>query len=292
MNPMKNDKYYGLALTLIVLISTITGGAKHEGSEDTIFYSQSEPTSLTATAKNNFPETQTALATVALEIPPAISAVSAVVKYLDTNEAIFSVSQNQQWPIASLTKLMTAVVAVENIPADAKIKISEKAIATEGGAGNIVAGKAYTREELLKVLLKVSSNDAAAAFSEFLGREIFLELMNQKAISLGMYNTRYFDSSGLSALNQSMASDLEKLVIYIYNRHPEILAITREPEGNIHPFAAWANFLGGKTGFIDEASGNLISLFNYRGRPLLIVVLGSEDRAKDTQVLYDYLTSR
>ena len=141
--------------------------------------------------------------------------------------------------------------------------------------------------ELLRALLKVSSNDAGVAFAEHLGRENFIRLMNERAISIGMYNTRYFDTTGLSALNQSMASDLEKLVIYIFNNHPDIFSITREPEGNIHPFAKTPDFIGGKTGFIDEASGNLVSLFNYQGRPFLIIVLGSEDRAADTQALYN-----
>ena len=116
--------------------------------------------------------------------------------------------------------------------------------------------------------------------------------MNLKASELQMRSTRFFDPSGLSPLNQSTLENLEKLISYIYNRHPKIFSITSEKEGNIHPFSNQENFIGGKTGFIDEANGNLISLFNYQGRPLLIIVLGSEDRYLDTLALYNRFTNQ
>ncbi len=281
---------------LIVLISVLIGNARR-GSTDEIVYNDSRPieqTSVTASVSDTIAVTSALVAPAAPAAPepPKLTAASALVKYMNTNDTLFSLNPNQQWPVASLTKLMTAVVAVENINPKASIKVSERAVATEGNSGNLVAGASYTLDQLLHALLKVSSNDAGEALAESIGRAQFIQLMNEKAVSVGMYNTRYFDPTGLSALNQSMASDLEKLVLFIFNQHPEIFAITREPLGNIHPFAKQENFIGGKTGFIDEASGNLISLFQYQGRPLLIVVLGSEDRAKDTQTLYDHFTSR
>lgn len=287
---MDQTKVYGLALSLIVLVGALMGNARSGSSDDVVYVSHPESTTVLATAKDTIQQQAPVVEPLAPE-PPKIGAASAIVKYLTTNESVFTLNPYQQWPVASLTKLMTAVIAREEIGPDEKVTVSAAAVETEGGAGSLVAGRAYSREDLLRALLKVSSNDAGVALAEHIGPERFIRLMNERAVAIGMYNTRFFDPTGLSALNQSMVSDLEKLVMHISNRHPAILALTTEKEGgNIHPFVDRSNFLGGKTGFIDEASGNLISLFNHSGRPMLIIVLGSEDRAADTQALYSTYT--
>lgn len=275
-----------LICTLIVFLAVLLGGIKNESSEDVVLEQKQEITSLAAVAKT-LPTPDSLVI-----FQPKISAVSALVKDLAIPEPLFALNENQQWPVASLTKLMTAVVVQENFLAEAKIKMSEEAVSTEGDAGNFLVGKTYTVSELLTPLLKLSSNDAAVALAEFYGKEKFLEAMNAKAEELEMQNTRFFDPSGLSPLNQSTIEDLAKLAAYVFYRHPEILEMTREKEGNIHPFAGQEDFLGGKTGFIDEANGNLISLFNHEGRPILIIILGSEDRFQDTKILHDRFTSR
>lgn len=278
-----------LFFVAIVLLSVLLGGVNQESREEVVLEEKSEITSLLASLKATNLDVEFIFPAI---LPAGISATAVLVKDLFATEPMLTVNSNQQWPMASLTKLMTAVVARENIEKDALINISEKAIATESAAGNLVVGKMYGREELVRVLLKVSSNDAAAALAEFNDEERFVQLMNQKAQALKMHQTRFFDPSGLSSLNQSTLENLEKLATYIYYYHPEIFRITQEAEGNIHPFAGQPDFIGGKTGFIDEANGNLISLFNNDGRPLLIIVLGSDDRAKDTRILHDRFTSR
>lgn len=291
---MRSSNLNNLLFALVVLMAVLLGGAKEESKEERTFESRTESTSVLAS-----PKAASSIHTIIL--PPNISAVAALVKNMSLAEPLFSLNENYQWPVASITKLMTAVVATENIPPDVKIKISEKAIAAEGDAGNFLVGGVYELNEVLKALLKESSNDAGVALAEHYdvnrvtnnaNGSVFVEAMNQKATGLKMNNARFFDPTGLSPLNQSTLENLEKLVIYIYQNHPEIFAITREKEGNIHPFAGWPNFIGGKTGFIDEANGNLISLFNHEGQPLLIIVLGSEDRFQDTKILYDRFTSR
>lgn len=279
----------GLFFVLIVLFSVLLGGVSHESGERLVIEQKSETTSLLASIKATNPEVELISPVV---LPAGISATAVLVKDLFAAEPMLAVNSDQQWPMASLTKLMTAVVARENIAKDVMIKMTERAIATESAAGNFVVGKFYGREELIRALLKVSSNDAAAAIAEFVGEEKLFQLMNQKAQALKMHETRFFDPSGLSSLNQSTLENLEKLVTYIYYYHPEIFRVTQEADGNIHPFAGQPDFIGGKTGFIDEANGNLISLFNNDGRPLLIIVLGSDDRAKDTRILHDRFTSR
>ncbi|MGB9609066.1 MAG: hypothetical protein ACPL3E_01680, partial [Minisyncoccia bacterium] len=94
-----------------------------------------------------------------------------------------------------------------------------------------------------------------------------------------------------------------KIVQKIFENYPEVLNIStkkslvvRELEknnlktiSNIHPFAGQAYFLGGKTGFISKSKENLVSVFNFKNRPILILVLGSDDRAKDTEILFDWV---
>ncbi len=232
-------------------------------------------------------------------ILPEVKAVTAFAKELFGAQVFFEKNTHQQWPIASLTKLMTATVALERIGANTEVTVSENAVATEGIAGNLIVGKLYPVRDLINVLVGVSSNDAAAALAEFYGSKRFMAAMNSKAGSIGMLETVFADPTGLTSLNQSNIYDLEKLVRYVFNNHPEIFTASRQTQikiggqvfKNINVFAGRPDFLGGKTGFIDEASGNLISIFNINDQPVLIIVLGSEDRFGDTQKIYDYITS-
>lgn len=277
-----------LFFTAVVIFSVLLGGIRQESAEEAVLEQKPESTSFAAVVKT------VPLSDEPQILPPNLSATAVLVGDWSVVNPIFHKNLDQQWPIASLTKLMTAVVAVENIQEEEKISMSSNAIATEGNAGNFLVGGSYSLNEALKALLKFSSNDAAVAVAEHFGYENFVVAMNGKLKELGMNNTRFFDPTGLSPLNQSTSGDLEKLAMYIFYSHPHIFEITREKEGNIHPFAGQENFLGGKTGFIDEANGNLISLFNppSGGGPLLIIVLGSEDRFLDTKILYDRFTSR
>ena len=271
----------------IVLLAVLAGGVKQQSPDEIILESKPEATSFSASQKI------TSLAYInEVILPPNVTAAAVLVKYLSSPLPLLEYNPEQQWPIASITKLMTATVALENFSENELILASANAVATEGGAGNLIVGEKYSLTDILGHLLKVSSNDAAVALAEHHGGENFLTAMNLKASELQMRSTRFFDPSGLSPLNQSTLENLEKLISYIYNRHPKIFSITSEKEGNIHPFSNQENFIGGKTGFIDEANGNLISLFNYQGRPLLIIVLGSEDRYLDTLALYNRFTNQ
>jgi len=198
----------------------------------------------------------------------------------------------KRWPIASITKLMTAVVAIENISKSKLVTISGSAVETEGAAGGFSAGEVMTSEDLLKAMMLVSSNDAAVALAEYLGQEKFIGLMNAKAVSLGMADTFFKEPTGLSTLNQSTVRDLKILVRYINATHPEILGYSRlasvkifntqSKQGrvlkNINLFSGRPDFLGGKTGYTDDAGENLVSLFSRNNRTIIIIVLDARDR--------------
>jgi len=150
-------------------------------------------------------------------------------------------------------------------------------------------------EDLIKIMIVTSSNHAAAALADFyvFNQKEFVKLMNKKAADLSMGQTVFFDPAGLSPLNQSTANDIKKLIKYIDNNHSEILAYSQEKVfgdfKNINHFAGQSNFLGGKTGYLEEAKQNLVSLFLVDNRRILIIVLGAEDRFGQTQDLLNYL---
>lgn len=239
-----------------------------------------------------------------IELKPDIDVqVSAAGAYGEGGKETFGWDTGKRWPIASLTKLMTAVVALEAIPANEVITISEEAIATEGISGSFTAGEKFKLNDLLKTMMLVSSNDAAAAIAAHIGEDEFIAAMNKKANDLGLTDTGFVDPTGLSVKNQSTVIDLLRLTEYVRNFKPEILAMTKKTKDtivevktgkrrtvvNINTFAGRSDFLGGKTGSTPEAGGNLISVFKVAGEPKIIIVLGALDRFAETEKIKDSL---
>lgn len=238
-----------------------------------------------------------------------IGARYGLVRYLNSDVKLFERNPDARWPIASITKLMTAIIASEQgLPAKT-ITFTDGMTVAEGDAGNFKTGDTMSGTDVLKGMLLVSSNDAAEALAQTYGRDAFVALMNEKAKELRMMDTTYFDPSGLSARNQSTADDLYKLMSYLQSKHPELLSITRQKKtvitelntkrkrtiANIDEFAGQApsagsgqaTFIGGKTGYIVEAegNGNLVTLFTRNNQPFMVVVLGSPDRFGETRTL-------
>lgn len=237
-------------------------------------------------------------------IPPSVGVAAAVVADLDTGDDFMTVNADERWPMASISKLMTAVVATDVLQPDERITITPEMTAVDPTEHILNVGDTYTVEDLLHVMLLPSNNVAASALADFYGQSNFLAAMNAKAQSWGMTSTYYDDPSGLSAANESTADDLLKLAQHIYTEYPQILAITRMPTAtvnnlatgkpvtvkSINEFAGDVDFIGGKTGYTDQADGNLLSLFSYENRPIFIVVLGIADgvRFDGTQELYTW----
>ncbi len=236
------------------------------------------------------------------ESGPSISATAQasafLVQELGSDTILTSQQEDYRWPIASVTKLMTAVVALERIGPDVPITISQAAVESEGEAGGFSAGEIFTVNDLIKAMMTVSSNDAAAAIADFMGTPRFYDLMQERAAQLGMTNTSFIDATGLSYLNQSTARDIALLVHYVYKQYPDVLGISThktnvitESSGatrtlkNINVFAGTLGFVGGKTGYTDESGGNLVSLFDHQGKTYLVIVFGATDRFGETSKL-------
>ncbi len=223
-----------------------------------------------------------------------ITAQAYVAVDLSDNSIILQRNQNLSYPMASITKLMTAIIAFEKIDLDQKIILTEEMLKPLGHSLSLYLGLEVSAENLIRASLIQSSNDAAEALSYFLGKENFLTLMNQKAKELGMVNTFFHDSHGLSAANRSTSMDIVKLLSYIYENHPEILEITKNndfwlPDStgrmlkfmNMNNFYPIPSFIGGKTGYLIAARQTMASLFNVDGRPVAIVLLYSTNRQAD-----------
>lgn len=236
---------------------------------------------------------------------PFIGASAVLTIDLESGFDFYSQGNSKRWPIASLTKLMTAVIAKEQVGEEKTVVMSEAAVATEGNGGGFQTGQRFSVKDLIKAMMIVSSNDAASAIAEFYGADRFIEAMNKKAKELAMSQTDFSDPTGLSVLNQSSLGDLRKLATYILNRYPDLLAITTEPKSvirdlnsssteisltNINKFAkSERDFIGGKTGYIEEARQNLLSIFKINNRPVMITVLGSRDRFGETAKLLKWI---
>ena len=158
---------------------------------------------------------------------PNIGAKYFLVGDLETKQVIFSRGENESVPIASVTKLMTAVIADEKIGLEKDIVVSRRAVSYTGEQGNLRVGERYSVENILYPLLLESSNDAAEAISEFEDRDLFIEDMNKKAELLKMEKTSYSDPSGLSSKNVSSPADLLTLANYISRYRNFIFEITQ-----------------------------------------------------------------
>ena len=230
-----------------------------------------------------------------------LSAKAAIVIDGDTGQIIYQKNADEKLPMASLTKLMTAVISSENLNSEEKITISKEAVAQDGTAGGLNAGEEFAAGDLMKIMLIVSSNDAAAAFREYFA-EVNLDLvgmMNKKAEELDMRDTRFVNSDGLDDEDHySTARDLAKLAAYVLKRNGSVLsvvaqkqAVVRSLNKNISHNILSTNqlllknnpdILGGKTGYTKNAEGCMASILKD-GR--VIIVLGSEDRFGETEKL-------
>ncbi len=234
--------------------------------------------------------------------PPKISALSYIVGDLNTGEVILSKKPDEKLPIASMSKLMTALVAKEISNTNDIAQVSKKALTTQGTNGNLKVGEKIKTTELIYPLLLESSNDAAEVLAEHFGRSTFISKMNTEAQSLKMSSTSFEDPSGLSANNKSTASDMFRLVGYLRNQKQDLLSITTKRSfsnkkhswSNISQFLSKENYLGGKSGYTSQARQTVVSMFDLplgkTGlRPIAITLLGSADRYKDVENILKYL---
>lgn len=217
---------------------------------------------------------------------------AAMVLDQSTGAVLFEKNAGAIVPIASITKLMTAVVALDAEPnLDDTLSIDEDDVDTlKGTHSRLRVGTRLSREDMLRLALMSSENRAAFALSRYYpgGRPAFVAAMNRKAQMLGMQDTYFDDPTGLSPSNVSSARDLAKLVS-VAQRYPLIRQFTTTTGydvnmgGRMHSFtntnslvksASWDIGLS-KTGFINEAGRCLVMQAWFNNKPTIIVLLDS-----------------
>jgi D-alanyl-D-alanine endopeptidase (penicillin-binding protein 7) len=229
----------------------------------------------------------------------------------DTNEVLFSKNSQAVLPIASLTKLMTAMVVTgAEQPLDDVITITDEDIDTEKGSrSRLKVGTQLRREEMLHLALMASENRAANALGRNYpgGLPAFVAAMNQEARALGMNDTHYVEPTGLSSANQSSARDLATLVKAAHEV-PLIRELSTSPEymvevGNravqfrntngLVKSPEWEIGLQ-KTGYISEAGRCLVMQAKLAGRHLIMVFLdsaGKYSRIGDAERVRRWITA-
>lgn len=216
----------------------------------------------------------------------------ALVMDQDTNEVLFAKNSEAVLPIASLTKLMTAMVMVEaKLDLEESITVTSEDVDTEkNSSSRLAVGATLTRGELLHLALMSSENRAAHALGRTYpaGLQAFVTAMNAKARALGMADTRYVDPTGLNSGNQSSAKDLASLVKAAYQQ-PLIRELSTSREYAVRVGSRQLQFHNTnslvrnpswdiglqKTGYIVEAGRCLVMQAKMAGRKLIMVFLDS-----------------
>lgn len=227
---------------------------------------------------------------------------------VESSTVLASSDLNAVAPIASITKLMTALVAAEHINLDTSINVTAptfvQSLIPRLGERNRVS-----MYSLLQLLLVESSNEASEVIASQLGRAYFIELMNEKAKAIGMENTVFDDPSGLSSDNVSTIRDLLRLLQYLHQNRRFIIDLTRDQNlptsyisgefgelVNFNTIEDTENFLGGKIGetlAAGQTSATLHTLMvKGEERTVAIIILGSKARDEDVLQLLNYAQER
>ncbi len=238
-----------------------------------------------------------------------IGAKSFYVYDINSEKIIFAKNENEKLPLASITKLMTGLVVLENLPGSTTIKIEPNDVAQEGDTGLIV-GEKWKIKDLLDFSLIVSSNDGMHALESALNdyeknnKKNTIDLMNEKARMLRLNNTIFINGTGIDvdffvSGAYSTSRDVGTLLSYILKNKPDLIADTKN---ELETFISLSNFkhnasntntsvnnipgiLASKTGFTDLAGGNLAIIFDAGfAHPVISVLLGSTQDGRFTDM--------
>lgn len=236
---------------------------------------------------------------------PALSASHWALSDIETGEVLAGRAVDEPTSIASVVKLVTALVAYRDMDGGAAVTLHDEVIRTEGRAGRLSAGETLSVRDLLFPLLLESSNDAAAALAyayEEGDANAFLERMHVHAREVGMSRAVFSDSSGLSSHNQSSPRELSLLLSNLFKKDRHILDITTLPRYSSHahdwlnnnPVAGVAGYQGGKHGYTPEAGHTFagvfsVSLADGAVRDVGIVLLDTAHIRDDIEMVTSYV---
>lgn len=239
---------------------------------------------------------------------PEITAKSGFFMDTKTGQVVYSKNAHLRLPIASLVKIMTALVALEHKKMDDQFLVTQREADMEPDKMLLIAGEKLTLTELLDGIFLVSGNDAAEVLADnaVSDRKEFIKLMNIEANQLGMKDTFYSNPTGLdedSDNSYSSAYDLALLTRYLIRHYPQVIDISKQTHiylpqtenhqdydmySGINLLSSYPGVVGFKTGYTPDAGLTLITLFQKDGHELIGVLLGSGDRRDEARELLDY----
>jgi D-alanyl-D-alanine carboxypeptidase len=251
---------------------------------------------------------------------PNLEAESVLMVDMDSDYVFYEKNSNLRRPIASVSKLMSALIAQKYIDNGQNILLDKESLHIEGDNGHgLTEGEVFSAEDLTKIMLLASSNKSAYALANFFGFDQFVAKMNEEAKRFNMTQTSFAEPSGLSMSNQSTVEDLKKMAQGIIQENPEIFVITQNVDmqinslgdkssshliSNINLFSQspksleemGIQYLGGKTGYTDEAKEAYVGIFSipssrFSGQKIrvLTIILSSENRYKDIESLLRWI---
>ena len=236
---------------------------------------------------------------------PEIQAKAAIAYDVNSSRYLYTKNIDEKLPIASLTKLLTAIAVIENLNFKDIVTVSRGAIKTDGEKQDLYLNEKLTVEDLVKMMLIKSSNDAAYALAEHAKANNLdlIQKMNSKAAELGMYNSFFKDPAGLNDEAYSNAGDVVKLVRYILT-YPKLMQIMSVGETTVRSLdniehhvkttnlllAQMPNIIGGKTGYTEGALGCMLLVVEVspKGDKIISIILGSNERFTDTRTLVQW----
>lgn len=234
----------------------------------------------------------------------ANTASSSILMDMDSKRILYQNDKDEQRLIASITKIMTAVIAIENKNLDDVVTVGEEVLTMYGSNIYITLGEKMTLRDLLYGLLLRSGNDAAIVIATYVGgtEEKFVEMMNQKAKEIGMINTRYANSHGLDEKTQNYSSAYDMAILSSYANTHEIYreivkTKTYETKSDIKSYV-WQNrnklltqyeyATGGKTGYTPKAGRTLVTSASKDNLNLTAVTLNDPNEYASHKELYEY----
>lgn len=239
--------------------------------------------------------------------PPALKARAAIVIDLDTSAVLYELDAHGRHAPASLTKVVTALVALDVLQIDQVVSVpaSINQLPWDSTRMGLRVGEQLTVRDLLYGLFLNSGNDAAITLSEAAtSRDAFIARMNAKAAALGMADTHFVNPIGLDdPAHFTSAADLAKAAMELRSRFPEIAAMamvdrmTLAATATHHAYSlynlnelirTYSGATGLKTGWTGRAGGCLIATASRNGRNILVVVMGSPRVFQEAAALLDY----
>lgn len=303
----KNFGYFVIFLVLLMSITVLAGGLYIRLQKKPLL------TPVLGLSKFDFSDNiwfpkEASGSSVSKEIESKLTAKAAFFVETTSGDVLFEKNIKEKMHIASLIKIMTAIIALENRNMDDKIHISKRAADMEPDKMLLIAGEKLTIKELLQGIFLVSANDGAEALAEGVTgrREEFINLMNSKAQLIGMKDTLFINPTGLEEDGRkqySTAYDVMLMSKYAIAKYPELLQISFQPHiyidktnehqeydlySGINLLTTYPGVMGFKTGYTPAAGLTLVTVARREGKEVIGVLLGSTERREDAKLLLDY----